>query len=327
MIIKKITIVFLFFGLSFINSLYSQKYNAIDSIVLKYPDFGSPEKLAERIQKDFTSEHDKARAIYSWIALNIDYDLKTFLDPPEPKSFSYKNESEKDKKIQLLNAETTRKAFRSRKAVCEGYSHLYAHLAALTGLRCQVIVGDARVTPQDIGRRNFVMNHAWNKVQINGEWILVDATWGGGSYDYRRKILVKEFTPIYFDADLKYFNVMHYPEAAMYKENTGNKAEFLNAPLIYNSFIEEEAEILLPSSGVIMANEGDKIIFKIKNIDRLDDLYYLDKKEERVKLENVKEENGVLEFQITYTRKVGRFITFYLFNKGFAAFKIVPKST
>lgn len=326
MTIKKIGLTILL-SIFFLNLSLAQKYNAIDSIVLKYPDFGSTEKLAERIQKDFASEHDKARAIYSWIALNIDYDLKTFLDPPAPKSISYKNQAEKDKKIQLLNAEATRKAFRSRKAVCEGYSLLYAHLATLSGLRCQVIVGDARVTPQDIGRRNFVMNHAWNKVQINGEWILVDATWGGGSYDYRRKILVKKFTPVYFNPDLKYFNLMHYPEDAMYKGNTGNKMEFLNAPLIYNSFIEEEAEILSPYSGVIMANEGDKITFKIKNIDRLDDFYYLDKKEERGKLENVKEENGVLEFQITYTRKLGRFITFYLFNKGFAAFKIVPKTT
>jgi hypothetical protein len=170
------------------------------------------------------------------------------------------------------------------------------------------------------------MNHAWNKVQIDGEWILIDATWGGGSYDYRRKILIKKFTPIYFNPDLKYFNTMHYPEDAMYKGNTGNKTEFLNAPLIYDSFIEEEAEILSPYSGVIMANEGDKIEFKIKGIDRFDDLYYLDKKEERMKLENVKEENGVLEFQITYSRKLGRFISLYLFNKGFAAFKIVPKT-
>lgn len=325
MTIKKIVFtVFLF--VFFLHSSLAQKYNAIDSIVLKYPDFGSTEKLAEKIQKDFTSERDKARAIYSWIALNIDYDLKTFLDPPAPKSFSYKNQAEKDKKIQLLNAEATRKVFRSRKAVCEGYSLLYAHLAALTGLRCQVVVGDAKVTPQDIGRRNYLINHAWNKVEVNGEWILVDATWGGGSYDYRRKILLKKFTPIYFDANLKYFNMMHYPEAAMYKGNTGNKNEYLNAPIIYNSFIEEEAEILSPFSGVIMANEGDEIIFKIKNIERLDDLYYLDKKEERMKLEKVKEENGILEFKITYTRKLGRFITLYLFNKAFTAFKIVPKT-
>ncbi|MEN2412736.1 transglutaminase domain-containing protein [Flavobacterium mesophilum] len=281
--------------------------------------------MAERIKKDFTTERDKARAIYSWIALNVDYDVKTFLDPPTPKSVDYKNQAERDKKIQLMHEEVMRKAFRTRKAVCEGYSLLYAHLAALSGLRCQVVNGDARTVVQDIGRRNYLMNHAWNKVEVDGEWILVDATWGGGSYDHRRKAFVKKFTPIYFDADLKYFNAMHYPEASMYKGNTGNKSEFLNAPLIYDSFIEEQAEVLMPYSGVIMANEGDKITFKIKNIDRLDNICYLDKKEQRVEIENPKEEDGSLEFQVTYSKKMGRFISFYLFGKNFAAFKIIPK--
>ncbi|WP_163411091.1 transglutaminase domain-containing protein [Flavobacterium ajazii] len=325
---KKFPLLFLFLFLTLfsLNSSYSQKYNAIDSIVLKYPNFGSTEKLAERIQKDFTSEHDKARAIYSWIALNINYDLETFLDPPKPKNYSFKTTAERDKKKQLLDEDTMQKAFRSKKAVCQGYSLLYTHLAALSGLRCQIVTGDSKVDLPDIGRRNNLSNHAWNTVQIDGQWILVDATWGAGSYDYHRKVFVKKFTPIYFDMAPKYFNTKHYPEASMYKGNTGNKLEFLNGPLIYDSLIEENAEILMPYSGIVKANDGDKITFKIKNISKHDDLYYLDKKEEKMKLENVKEENGILEFQITYNRKMGRFITFRLFQHGFAAFKVVPKS-
>ena len=88
MTIKKIIFTILF-SLFFLNLSLAQKYNAIDSIVLKYPDFGSTEKLAERIQKDFISEHDKARAIYSWIALNLNYDVKTYLDPPKQKTYKF----------------------------------------------------------------------------------------------------------------------------------------------------------------------------------------------------------------------------------------------
>ncbi|KAF2508497.1 transglutaminase [Flavobacterium zhairuonense] len=321
---KKIVFAFFFFNLIFITSSYSQQYSAIDSIVLKYPDFGSTEKLAERIKTDFTTEHDKARAIYSWIALNIEYDLKTFLDPPAPKVFS-KSDSDWAKQIQLQNAKTVQKAFRSRKAVCEGFSRLYEHLAILTGLKCQVISGDAKVESTDIGRRNFVVNHAWNSVLVDGKWILVDATWGQGSYDYRRKVLVKKFTPIYFDMDPKYFNAKHYAENAMYKGNTGNKAEFLNGPLIYDEFIEENCEVLMPFSGIVNANDGDKITFKIKNLSKIDDLYYLGKKEEKIPVENSKVENGVMEFQLTYQKKLGRFIEFYRFGKSFATFKIIPK--
>jgi transglutaminase/protease-like cytokinesis protein 3 len=262
--LKKLVFIFLLLNIILLQSSYSQKYTAIDSIVLKYPDFGSTEKLAEQIKKDFISEHDKARAIYSWIALNLDYDLETFLDPPAQKDFSSKDAADAAKQLQVFNEKTMQKAFRSRKAVCLGYSLLYAHLATLTGLKCQIIKGDAKVDLPDIGRRNYLINHAWNSVQIDGKWVLVDATWGGGYLDYRRKIIVKKFTPIYFDMEPKYFNMKHYPEAAMYKGNTGNKSEFLNGPLIYDSFIEENCEILEPFSGVINANDGDKITFKIK---------------------------------------------------------------
>ncbi|MTH14349.1 transglutaminase domain-containing protein [Flavobacterium sp. LC2016-01] len=323
MTIKKIVLAFLL-NFIFISSSYSQQYSAIDSIVLKYPDFGSTEKLAERIKNDFTTEHDKARAIYSWIALNLEYDLDTFLDPPKPKEIS-SSDSDAAKQIQLQNAKTAQKAFRSRKAVCEGFAQLYEHLALLSGLKCQVIHGDAKVELTDIGRRNYILNHAWNSVQVDGKWVLVDATWGQGSYDYRRKVLIKKFTPIYFDMDPKYFNAKHYAESAMYKGNTGNKAAFLNGPLIYNDFIEENCEVLMPFSGVVSANEGDKINFKLKNLSKIDDLYYLDKKDEKIKVENSKVEDGIMEFQVTYARKLGRFITFYLNGKSFAAFKVIPK--
>lgn len=325
MAIRNTIFAFLFLNIVFINSSFSQKYNAIDSIVLKYPDFGNTEKLAERIQKDFTSEHDKARAIYSWIALNITYDLKTYLDPPERKEYTVKDGADWAKKKQVAQSNTTQKAFRSKKAVCEGFSLLYTHLASLTGLKCQVVTGDSKKSLNDIGRRRLESNHAWNTVQIDGKWILVDATWGQGYYDERRKAMVNEFTPLYFDMAPKYFYTGHFPDSAMYKENTGNKDEFLNSPLISQEFIKENCEVVWPFSGIIKANDGDKITFKVKNISKLDNLYYLDKKQEPIKVENPKEKDGVLEFQVTYYRKLGRFISFYYFGKSFLDFKVIPK--
>ncbi|WKL48248.1 transglutaminase domain-containing protein [Flavobacterium pectinovorum] len=324
MTIRKIVFALLL-NIVFINSSFSQKYSAIDSIVLKYPNFGSTEKLAERIQKDFTTEHDKARAIYSWIALNLIYDLKTYLDPPERKEYTSKDGSDWAKQIQVAQSNTTQKAFRSKKAVCEGFSLLYAHLASLTGLKCQVVTGDSKRLLSDIGRKRLGSNHVWNTVQIDGKWILVDATWGQGYYDDERQVAVRRFTPIYFDMDPKYFYAKHFPDSAMYADNIGNKGDFLNSPLIYDSFIKENCEVLMPFSGIIKANDGDKITFKIKNISRIDDLYYLNKKKERVKIEKPKEQNGVLEFQVTYNRKMGRFITFFLFRESLVAFKIIPE--
>ncbi|MRX39825.1 transglutaminase [Flavobacterium sp. LC2016-23] len=326
MTIKKIVFGFLFLNLLFINSSFSQKYTAVDSIVLKYPNFGSTEKLAERIQKDFTSEHDKARAIYSWIALNLDYDLKTYLDPPKPKTFTSKNEAENAKQIQLAHASATQKAFRSKKAVCEGFSLLYQHLATLSGLKCQVVSGDSKRLLNDIGRKRLGSDHAWNTVLIDGKWILIDATWGQGYFDEKRQVVLKKFTPIYFDMATEYFYMTHFPVSSMYAGNTGNKEAFLNGPLIFDEFIEQECQVQMPFSGIIQANDNDKIVFKIKNVSRLENLYYLNKKEECVEIENPKEKNGVFEFQVTYYRKLGRFITFYLDDRPFIIFKVIPKT-
>lgn len=325
MTIKKIVFALFFLNITLINSSYSQKYNAIDSIILKYPNFGSTEKLAARIQKDFASEHDKARAIYSWITQNINYDWDAYLNPPAIKSFSYKDEAEKNKKIQVLNQKTFQKTFRSNKAVCEGFSLLYAHLAELAGLRCQVITGDAKIKVNDIGRRNIVTNHAWNTVQIDGKWILIDATWGQGYYDISREVIVKKFTPIYFDMDPKYFFTKHYPDSGIFADYKMNKTDYLNAPLFYNKAFEDDYEIVSPDSGIIKANEGDKIIFKIKNIAKFEDVYYLDKKKKPVKVKNIKEENGILEFEIIYSKKMGRYITFYIYRNAFVSFKVIPK--
>jgi transglutaminase/protease-like cytokinesis protein 3 len=325
MTIKKIAFIFFFLNSVFLYSTYSQKYNAIDTIVLKYPKhFSSTEDLAARIQKDFTSEYDKARAIYSWIALNIKYDYKTYLNPQKPVQFSYRNEAEKQKQIELIKEKTWQKAFDSQKAVCEGFTLLYQRLASLTGLKSQVIRGDSKRLLTDIGRKKLLSNHAWNIVQVDGKWILLDATWGQGYYDSNKNRMVNYYNSVYFDTDSKYFFAKHFPDSGMYLGSKLNQEEFLNGPLIYDKSIEENLEILKPYSGIIKANDGDKIAFKIKNILKSDTFYYL-KKGQPVKVENPKEVRGSLEFQITYDKKMGSFITFFLYQNSIASFKIISK--
>ncbi|AYN03227.1 transglutaminase domain-containing protein [Flavobacterium sp. 140616W15] len=325
MTIKKIAFILFILNSVFLDATYSQKYNAIDAIVLKYPKhFSSTEDLAMRIQKDFTSEFDKARAIYSWIALNIKYDYKVYLNPQKPVQFSYRNEAEKQKQIELIKAKTWQKAFDSQKAVCEGFTLLYQRLASLVGLESQVIRGDSKRLLTDIGRKKLLSNHAWNIVQVDGKWILVDVTWGQGYYDSNKNKMVNYFNSTYFDTNPKYFFAKHFPDSGMYLGSKLNQEKFLNGPLIYDKSIEENLEILKPDSGIIKANDGDKITFKIHNISKSDTFYYL-KKGQPSKVENSKEVGGSLEFQITYDKKMGSFITFFLYQNSVASFKIISK--
>jgi hypothetical protein len=323
---RRITfILFLLFAF-FSHALYAQQYNAIDKVVLKYPKhFNSTEDVAQRIQKDFKSEYEKARAIYSWMALNIKYDYQAYLKPPKVISFSYRTEAEKQKQIALIKQETWEKAFRSRKAVCEGFTLLYEHLASLVGLRSEVIRGDSKRMLSDIGRKNSFSNHAWNIVEVDGKWRLVDVTWGQGYFDSNKRIMVNHFNAVYFDTDPKYFFAKHFPDSGVYLNRKLNRDDFLDGPLIFDQTIAGDYEIMRPKSGTIQAQQGDRLQFKIKNISKLDRLYYLNKKHQAVKVENVREVNGALEFELSYDRNTGDFITFFLNQNSIAAFKIVSR--
>ena len=92
---KKFALIFLLLNSIFINFTFSQKISEVDKIVAKYPkSFDSTEQLAERIEKDFDSDAERARAIYGWIAFNIRYDYNAYLNPPRVQGFSYSTEAD-----------------------------------------------------------------------------------------------------------------------------------------------------------------------------------------------------------------------------------------
>ena len=323
---QNFVILFLFLNTVFLSSSYAQKYSEVDRTVAKYPkSFSSPEKLADKIKSDFSSDYDRARAIYDWIAFNIKYDYATFLNPPRTQGFSYSTEAEKQRKIQQLNNKLIQKTFNSQKAVCEGFIALYQHLAELTGLKSEIIRGDSKIRLADIGRKNTYSNHAWNIVLIDKKWILIDVTWGQGYYDSSKGRMVNDFTPVYFDTDPDYFFAKHFPDSGSYLGNRLSKEDFLNGPLIYNKTIEGDYKIKSPDSGIVEAKYGDKINVEIKNVSKSDVIFYLNRKNQAVKIQNAKEKRGGLEFQITYDKTIGDYITIYLDTASIVSFKIVSK--
>lgn len=326
MSIKKITVIFLFLNFIFLHSTYSQKYSDVDRIVVKYPkQFNSAEDLAEKIQKDFSSDSDRARAIYDWIAFNIRYDYAVFLNPPRTQGFSYSTEAEKQRKIREINDKLIQKTFDSQKVVCEGFTALYKHLAGLVGLKSEIIRGDSKTRLADIGRKSTSSNHAWNTVFFDKKWHLIDVTWGQGYYDSSKGRMVNDFDPIYFDTDPDYFFAKHFPDSGSYLGNKLNKNEFLNGPLIYNKTIAGDHQIKSPDSGIIEAKYGNKITFEIKNVSKSNVIFYLNRKNQPVKIQNSKEKRGGLEFQITYDKNIGDYITIYLDTFSIVSFKVIRK--
>lgn len=326
MTIKKITVLLFFLSFSFLHSSYSQKYSDVDRAIVKYPKhFNSTEDLAEKIQDDFSSDGDRARAIYTWIAINVKYDYASFLKPQRTQGFSYSTEAEKQRKIKQINDKLIQKTFDSQKGVCEGFTALYQHLAGLVGLKSEIIRGDSKTRLADIGRKNTSSNHAWNTVLIDKKWRLIDVTWGQGYYDSSKGRMVNDFDPIYFDTDPDYFFAKHFPDSGSYLGNKLNKEEFLNGPLIYNKTIAGDYKIKSPDSGIIEAKYGDKITIEIKNVSKSNVVFYLNKKNQPVKIQNSKEKRGGFEFQITYDKNIGDYITIYLDTFSIVSFKVIRK--
>ncbi len=69
----------------------------------------------------------------------------------------------------------------NRECVCEGYARVFKYLLDELNIPCVMVIGTAT------NSQGETENHAWNYVQLNGNWYAVDTTWddpvviGGGT--------------------------------------------------------------------------------------------------------------------------------------------------
>lgn len=306
---------FLFIVLLWSIGAVAQNGKRVDSIIRNYPkSASSAERLAARLQKDFVTEYDRARAIYTWIALNITYDVDLYR---KSKSGPVYAVGKSDKEIEQ---NTVNGVLLTRKAVCDGYATLFTRLASLTGLESEKIEGMAKTTLDDLGNDRLESNHAWNTVKIDGKWRLVDATWGSGfmiGNAYK-----KRFDPFYFDTLPKLFFLKHYPESGKWNGEAVDKQKFINTPLFYYDSGNCAYEMVMPVKGIMAVELGRNMRFQIKNLTGNPTIWYSSKKEESIEVTLKKDQGGILEFEIPVDANIGNELFIYIDNDAFAAFKI-----
>ncbi|CAJ0626425.1 16472_t:CDS:2 [Entrophospora sp. SA101] len=163
----------------------------------------------------------KLRAIFVWVADNITYDTESL--------YSGKRKSQNGKDI-----------LKSRKAVCAGYSELFNDLAVDSGLDTFRISGAVKGAGYTVGSPivSAEYAHAWNCVKYNGEYLLIDCTWGAGVVEERK--FKKNFNDFYFLASPNQFIYSHLPEQPkhQYIGPTITKPEFINLPYVKPSFFK-----------------------------------------------------------------------------------------
>src|SRR5688572_1421103 len=196
------------------NNLFAQdEFSKPDSIAANV-NAAEISTLHNQLTKNLTSDTEKIRAFYSWIANNINYDVN--------ESLKSSKDSRKQEPQAVLN---------SRKAICHGYAAVFLKLCNLSNIPCFMVSGYTR-----IGGEFDNSGHTWNVVLLNNKWQHVDVTWGAGGVN-ERGVYTREFTDSYFLTNPKDFLADHYPFDPMWQLVTlpVTASTFKNSNLVYQN--------------------------------------------------------------------------------------------
>jgi len=265
----------LVFFLLFSIALQSQDFSKVDHLVATYPHFSNVTDLADKIERDFNNDSDKVRAAFFWLATNFRYNLKEYYNPKKRRyNFRYSSEQEKQQKLQAIKDAIVAVAFRTKYGVCEEYAQAFKKICDLLQIEAEVIVGNVRINPNEIGKPKNTTNHAWNGVKVNGKWLIVDATWAAGFEQNGR--WVKQFDNYFYNIPKEHIFKTHYPEDTLWRLRCGrmNPEEFYNQPVYGKAFLNSKAELVSPKTGILKVNSSNEIKLKFKNLNTSSSIFY-----------------------------------------------------
>ncbi len=231
-------------------SAQTNKYQYIDDAVAKIGALPTLNvaNITEAITAKYSESEDKARAIYYWIANNIQIDATA------------------TKKLDQRNIDPE-KVILSRKATPLGFSLLFQEMCSSVKIRCLSVDGYVKNYASEINEKADEKNHSWNVVQLGtspNTWYYVDACRASGYLDVKQTIFTKSFTSQYFFADKKLFNLMYYPDNMAWQlgdANTKSLNGFYALPVLANYAMALEVKNPLPLTGYIKTKIGVKINF------------------------------------------------------------------
>lgn len=321
---KKIfyTINTLFIILFFSFTATAQDYSKVDEKVKTYPkSFSDTQKLAERIAKDFSADDEKARAIFTWIALNVKYDLPAYGKGSQV-AFSYASEEEKIIKQKKFKNDLALKTLKTKKGVCEGYSTLFEILCTQVGLESVIVSGTSKSHPAHIGKVPAASDHAWNAVKIDGNWKLIDVTWAAGTVSGKNPAFTFRFNDAYFFTDPEVFFLNHYPDDEKWLFTNKTKQDFADLPLYYGPYIQSDMQFLTPEKGSFINKRSSLVLFKIKNLKPTDGVAYTFSRDNIINEVAVKQNGDISEFEVVLDNKSNGYLTVYINQRAVAAYRI-----
>ena len=312
-----------FFFLLISLSTFGQNVEKVDAKVILYPKFSKAEDLANQINNDFTTDLEKARAAFFWLANNINYNLKEYYSPRQRRySFRYSSEEEKNQKLQAIKDQLVVDTFKNKLGVCEEYAQSFKKVCDLLNIESEVIKGYVRNDAREIGNIPNKTNHAYNAVKIDDKWLILDATWAAG-YENNGK-WKRNFNPYFFDIPKDKIFKTHYPEEKIWVLRFGRMSleEFYNQPIYSNHFLTSDASLLSPKNGIIPISSSNDILLKINNLEPITNVFYIVEGSRYFQKPLLSLENNTTVLSIKNPNRTGSLIV-YINNKDALHFKLV----
>ncbi len=171
----------------------------------------SPEALGKFLGAGLVDPRQKLRAVYQWMALRMNYDTAAYRSGRQI-------------------TQTAQQALDSRMSSCDGFSTLFADLAKHAGVEVTTVLGYVKDGFHEKGEAFKDTNHAWNAVRLDGQWYLIDSTWGSGFDDGKQ--FVRSFNPFYFlvPADSLYLSHFAKDPAQRFGNSAKDLADFAALP-------------------------------------------------------------------------------------------------
>jgi transglutaminase-like putative cysteine protease len=165
----------------------------------------------------------RAKAVHDWIAEHVAYDVEALA-------------------ARVFPPQDAATIFTRRVALCAGYANLFAALGRAAGLDVAIVTGVARVA----GRPLEAEGHAWNAVQVDGVWSLVDVTWDAGTV--ADGVFTKRYSTAYLLAPPDVVGVTHLPAEPEWQlvDAPVSAGEFYRRPLLQPSFFAHGLTLVSP---------------------------------------------------------------------------------
>lgn len=184
----------------------------------------------------------RVKALHDYVADRVAYDVPSYLAGEYP-------------------PQDAQSVFERRTSVCAGYATLLAALGEAAGIEIVVVVGDAR---DDDGLFDG-QGHAWNAVNLEGRWYLMDATWDAGSVDGER--FIKEYSTQYLLTPPEAFVASHMPDDPKWQllPQPLSHGDFLRLPHLRPDFAALQLELLEPARARHAVSVGDSLTLRFAN--------------------------------------------------------------